>query len=96
VGSLDLSLSKKIGSQALIFYLATTAVAAVLGIVLGVIVRPGDHSEITVGEECKESDSSTLDVLLDLVRNVFPPNLVGATIEVTQTVVNNTNSSIRK
>lgn len=84
VGSLDLSLSKKIGTQALIFYLATTAIAAILGIVLGVIVRPGDRT--STDEACDATDSSTLDVLLDLVRNVFPPNLVGATIEVVSVI----------
>ncbi|XP_021962472.1 excitatory amino acid transporter 1 [Folsomia candida] len=94
VGSMDLSLSKKIGTQALVFYLATTAVAAVLGIILAVIVRPGDHSSIDSGDECTASESSTVDVLLDLVRNVFPDNLVGAAMEVTTTVVDRSNASL--
>lgn len=82
VGSLDLSLSKKIGVRALVFYLGTTAVAAVLGIVLGVVIKPGDKSDMDVGDKCGvASESSTADTLLDLLRNVFPPNLVGATLQ---------------
>ena len=81
VGSLDLSLSKKIGIRALLYYLATTAIAAVLGIVLGVTIQPGNHSTIEGGSECTSQNTSTVDTILDLVRNAFPPNLVGATIE---------------
>jgi len=81
IGSLDLSLSKRIGTRALVYYLLTTAVAAVLGIILGVSVQPGNQAE-GMNVTCQRVETSTEDTLLDLVRNIFPNNLVGATLEV--------------
>ena len=73
-------MSKNIGMRALVYYLGTTAIAAVLGLVLGVTVKPGSHSDSKL--TCTSQDTSTVDTLLDLVRNIFPPNLVGAALEV--------------
>jgi Na+/H+-dicarboxylate symporter len=85
VGSLDLSLSKKIGTRALLYYLATTGIAAILGLILGVTVQPGNRSEFVPGDECVSQNTSTVDTILDLIRNAFPPNLVGATLELVMT-----------
>jgi len=92
VGSLDLSLSKKIGTRALVYYLGTTAVAAVIGLILGVTVKPGSHSNTRL--QCDAQNTSTVDTLLDLVRNIFPPNLIGATLQVSQTKISEANLSI--
>uniref|UniRef100_A0A182Q9C9 Amino acid transporter n=1 Tax=Anopheles farauti TaxID=69004 RepID=A0A182Q9C9_9DIPT len=89
VGSLDLSLSKKIGGRAVLYYLVTTVLAVILGIVLVVTIKPGSNRE----DEEVESDPSqqrnvtTVDTLLDLVRNMFPPNLVQACTQQYQTVL---------
>ncbi|EFN78314.1 Excitatory amino acid transporter 3 [Harpegnathos saltator] len=79
IGSLDLSLSGKIGARAIGYYMVTTICAVVLGIILVVSIQPG------VGSSASESkrpaqNVSTVDTLMDLVRNMFPPNLVQACI----------------
>ncbi|ETN62843.1 glutamate transporter [Anopheles darlingi] len=89
VGSLDLSLSKKIGGRAVLYYLATTVLAVILGIVLVITIKPGADSEADETTETKGGprNVTTADTLLDLVRNMFPPNLVQACIEQYQTVL---------
>ncbi|XP_037027113.1 excitatory amino acid transporter 3-like [Bradysia coprophila] len=86
IGSLDLSLSKKIGVRAVAFYITTTFLSVVLGIILTVTIQPGadrsDASNRTTDEEDmahhKPHVSTTVDTLLDLIRNLFPPNIVQA------------------
>jgi Na+/H+-dicarboxylate symporter len=86
IGSLDLSMSKKIGVRALLYYGLTTACAVTLGIIMVSIVRPGVGAERTDSDpSCTASNTSNVDTLMDLVRNVFPPNLVEATMMVSQT-----------
>jgi Na+/H+-dicarboxylate symporter len=71
VGSLDISLSKKIGSRAIAYYLLTTVMAVILGIVLVLTIRPGvDRSENqnSTGTLKKQRAITTPDTLLDLVR----------------------------
>ncbi|XP_077282393.1 LOW QUALITY PROTEIN: excitatory amino acid transporter 1 [Temnothorax americanus] len=79
IGSLDLSLSGRIGARAIGYYMATTICAVILGIILVMTIQPG------VGSSAQESKKpaqnvSTIDTLMDLVRNMVPPNLVQACI----------------
>lgn len=91
IGSLDLSLSKKIGARAVAFYLTTTFLSVVLGIVLTVTIQPGvnrSNSSNTTSENHfshKPHVSTTVDTLLDLIRNLFPPNIVQACTQQYQT-----------
>lgn len=69
IAPLDVSLSKKIGSRAIIYILTTTVIAVILGIVLVVTIKPG------VGNEVKDEPSNTarkgstiVDTILDLIR----------------------------
>uniref|UniRef100_A0A2M4BKW5 Amino acid transporter n=1 Tax=Anopheles marajoara TaxID=58244 RepID=A0A2M4BKW5_9DIPT len=91
VGSLDLSLSKKIGGRAVLYYLATTVLAVILGIVLVITIKPGADSEADEGNTEQKGGTprnvTTADTLLDLVRNMFPPNLVQACIAQYQTIL---------
>uniref|UniRef100_A0A1B6E9F2 Amino acid transporter n=1 Tax=Clastoptera arizonana TaxID=38151 RepID=A0A1B6E9F2_9HEMI len=86
IGSLDLSLSKKIGFRAIAYYAATTCLAVLQGIILVNVIRPGEGG---ASHGIKRSGSSrnvtTVDTLLDLVRNMFPENLIQACIEQTRT-----------
>lgn len=93
IGSLNLRLSGQIGSRAIIYYMITTVMAVILGIILVSTIRPGgDHDQSSL-EPPSSSQSSTLrkstttDTMLDLVRNMFPPNIVQACIEQYQTVL---------
>ncbi|XP_062985354.1 excitatory amino acid transporter 3 isoform X1 [Elgaria multicarinata webbii] len=79
VAALDSSVSGKIGLRAVVYYFFTTALAVILGIVLVVTIKPG------VSQKADEIDRmgstpevSTVDAMLDLIRNMFPENLVQA------------------
>lgn len=93
IGSLDLSLSKKIGVRAVAFYLTTTFLSVVLGIVLTVVIQPGASRADASNRTSDDGDLShsiphvatTVDTLLDLVRNLFPPNIVQACTKQYQT-----------
>ncbi|XP_055617926.1 excitatory amino acid transporter 3-like [Toxorhynchites rutilus septentrionalis] len=89
IGSLDQGMSKKIGSVALLYYVTTTFLAVTEGIVLAVTIKPGKgFGEGSVAtDETRRTNVTTVDTLLDLVRNIFPPNLVQACIQQQQTVL---------
>ncbi|KAG7208301.1 hypothetical protein KM043_014541 [Ampulex compressa] len=80
IGSLDLSLSGKIGARAIAYYMLTTVSAVVLGIILVVTIEPGADSKPQSSNNQPSQNVSTVDTLMDLVRNMFPPNLVQACI----------------
>uniref|UniRef100_A0A7N4NH55 Amino acid transporter n=1 Tax=Sarcophilus harrisii TaxID=9305 RepID=A0A7N4NH55_SARHA len=79
VAALDSNVSGKIGLRAVVYYFCTTVIAVILGIVLVVSIKPG------VSQNAEEFDRtgstpevSTVDAMLDLIRNMFPENLVQA------------------
>ena len=76
IGSLDLRLSGKIGSRAILYYMTTTFLAVSLGIILTDVIQPGAANTDTVIEDKKDSKGTAVDTLLDLFTNCFPPNLV--------------------
>lgn len=110
IGSLDLSLSGKIGFKAISYYLTTTFMAVILGIILVILIKPGvskeevinvdntiDINQTTISLTPTPSSTqppkgvarnvTTVDTLLDLLRNLFPPNLVQACTEQYQTLL---------
>ena len=90
IGSLDLSLSKKIGFLAIAYYFITTILAIVLGIVLVLTIQPGNNS-YNSNDDSTEAESGkdvyTPDLLMDLPRNLFPPNLVQAAFQTYKTII---------
>lgn len=69
VGSLDISLSRKIGTRAITYYMLTTVMAVILGIVLVTVIRPGDDGKNDkVAEKTSLRQISTADTMLDLIR----------------------------
>ncbi|XP_076166987.1 excitatory amino acid transporter 1 isoform X2 [Ptiloglossa arizonensis] len=80
IGSLDLSLSGRIGARAIIYYMVTTISAVVLGIILVITIQPGVGNNPAIKTKSPPQNVSTIDTLMDLVRNMFPPNLVEACI----------------
>ncbi|CAH0550377.1 unnamed protein product [Brassicogethes aeneus] len=89
IGGLDLSLSKKIAIRSILYYSATTVCAVILGIVLVITIRPGVNGTSYSGKQSNVMTRHVLtqDTLLDLIRNLFPPNLIQACIAQAQTTL---------
>ncbi|CAH0546988.1 unnamed protein product [Brassicogethes aeneus] len=83
IASLDLSLSGRIAGRAIAYYLTTTFAAVVLGIILVVSIKPGVGytGQTEVQDEQDKRHVLTVDTLLDLVKNMFPENLIEACIQ---------------
>merc|ERR1712102_11854 len=69
--------------------MATTVMAVILGIILVTVIHPGavstsDDESVRVGES---RNVTAVDTLLDLARNLFPPNLVQACTQQYRTVL---------
>lgn len=72
LAQLDPKSSGKMGSRALIYYFATTILAAVVGIVMVISIHPGDPNIKEGLHHAKEDKKvSTLDAFLDLIRWVL-------------------------
>ncbi|XP_062305722.1 excitatory amino acid transporter 3 [Osmerus eperlanus] len=79
VAALDSEVSGRIGLRAVVYYFSTTIIAVILGIVLVMTIKPGvsqtaDH----IDRAGTTPNVTTVDTLLDLIRNMFPENLVQA------------------
>merc|ERR1712141_465170 len=72
VGSLDMSISGKVGGRAVGYYMATTVLAVILGIILVQAIHPGRQAEDASDEIQGTGESrnvTAVDTLLDLARN---------------------------
>ncbi|KAK2717157.1 hypothetical protein QYM36_007328 [Artemia franciscana] len=89
IGSLDLKMSGKIGARAVAYYMSTTCCAVVLGIILATSIRPGKGGNVDEISRPTQGarPTTTPDLLMDLVRNLFPPNLIQACIAQYKTVL---------
>lgn len=87
--SLDPSALGRLGAWALLFFLVTTLIASALGVGIALALQPGVSDSAhtaarnaslpgTVSKDAAPS-KEVLDSFLDLVRNLFPSNLVSAT-----------------
>ncbi|XP_067000802.2 excitatory amino acid transporter [Anabrus simplex] len=86
MAQLDARCSGRMGMRALLYYITTTVLAAVVGIVLVLVIHPGDPSiktHVEAGDT--ETKVSTMDAILDIVRNLFPDNLMQACFQQVQT-----------
>lgn len=81
VGSLDLSLSGRVGGRAVGYYMGTTVLAVILGIILVTTIHPGVSGQEKSGKKVESREVTTPDTLLDLIRQMFPPNLLQATMQ---------------
>ncbi|XP_062372492.1 excitatory amino acid transporter 3 [Sardina pilchardus] len=79
VAALDSEVSGKIGLRAVLYYFTTTIIAVALGIVLVTTIKPGVSQDADHMDRAGTTPNvTTVDTLLDLVRNMFPENLVQA------------------
>ncbi|KAG7523204.1 excitatory amino acid transporter 2 isoform X2 [Solea senegalensis] len=87
LAGLDAKSSGRLGTRAMIYYMTTTIIAAVLGVILVLVIHPGNPKlKENLGEGEKNDDVSSLDAAFDLIRNLFPENLVQACFQQIQTV----------
>ncbi|KPP62718.1 excitatory amino acid transporter 1-like [Scleropages formosus] len=78
MAALDSRSSGKMGMRAVVYYMTTTFVAVFIGIIIVLIIHPGKGSKEEFGKQQKIEQVSPADAFLDLIRNMFPPNLVQA------------------
>ncbi|GLD62289.1 excitatory amino acid transporter 1-like isoform X1 [Lates japonicus] len=87
ISSLDSKASGKMGVCAVVYYMVTTLIAVFIGIVIVIIIRPGKGSrDSPVANSGNIEPVQAADAFLDLIRNMFPPNLVEACFKQYKTV----------
>ena len=68
VSTLNPDVAGRIGRRALLYYLATLALAAILGLTLVLTIRPGLSDDHGVRKDVKDVKYRNLDSLLDMIR----------------------------
>ncbi|XP_012888030.1 PREDICTED: neutral amino acid transporter B(0) [Dipodomys ordii] len=94
--SLDPTALGRLGAWALLFFLASTLLASALGVALALLLRPGaDSVDASVGAagDVPQASKEVLDSFLDLVRNIFPSNLVTAAFRSYSTLSDRSNQT---
>ncbi|CAF1103005.1 unnamed protein product [Adineta steineri] len=100
LAQLDAQSSGKMGVRALVYYFGTTIIAAIIGIILVVVIRPGSRGvSVEKKAAAKSAEARTIDTVLDLFRNLFPDNImeaafrsVGTKLNVTRVVATGLNN----
>ncbi|XP_067271416.1 solute carrier family 1 member 9 isoform X2 [Pseudorasbora parva] len=89
LAGLDARSSGRMGTRAMVYYMSTTVIAAILGVILVLSIHPGNPKLRSgqVNSAPKNQEVSSLDAFLDLIRNLFPENLVQACFQQAQTVL---------
>lgn len=78
LAELDQRASGRLGSRAVLYYMGTTLCAVILGIILVVTIYPGGKA--SPSDEKQDRQVRAIDSFLDLIRNMFPDNLIKACI----------------
>ena len=80
VSRLERDVTGKIGGYACAYYAVTTFLAVILGIILCAGIKPGVDRENRgeVDPSKRSNDSSPVDTILDIIRQLLPPNIVYA------------------
>ncbi|KAI5938078.1 Excitatory amino acid transporter 5 [Manis javanica] len=81
LASLDARTSRRLGILTVAYYLWTTFVAVIVGILMVSAIHPGGAAQKETTERSGKPMMSSADALLDLIRNMFPANLVEATFK---------------
>eukprot|EP00794_Sanderia_malayensis_P007885 gene7885-8738_t len=86
LAGLEQHASGRVGRRAIIYYLGTTLIAAILGLLIVVAIQPGSKAAANNEMPLKHQPKArTLDSFLDLLRNMFPDNIIQACIEQART-----------
>ncbi|KAF3692765.1 Neutral amino acid transporter B(0) [Channa argus] len=82
--SIDPKALGKLGGWAMLFFLVTTLIASSIGVVMAFILNPGSveiDSSPTFEDDNVPASKEVIDSFLDLIRNIFPSNLVSAAFQ---------------
>lgn len=81
--SIDPQALGKLGGWAMLFFLVTTLIASSIGVVMAFIITPGSVSVNKPAglDEVVPAHKEVIDSFLDLIRNIFPSNLVSAAFQ---------------
>ncbi|KAG9342117.1 hypothetical protein JZ751_017115 [Albula glossodonta] len=83
--SIDPKALGKLGGWAMLFFLVTTLIASAIGVIMAFIIRPGtltsSKPSLSVSNDGVPQSKEVVDSFLDLVRNIFPSNLVAAAFQ---------------
>ncbi|MFH4981552.1 hypothetical protein AB6A40_008261 [Gnathostoma spinigerum] len=87
LAQMDAKESGQMSAITVLYYMTTATLATVLGISLVLLIHPGDPStkHLWPDRSTEETKVSPLDTLLDLIRNMFPENILRASFERVQT-----------
>nr|KAI8757859.1 excitatory amino acid transporter-like isoform X2 [Biomphalaria glabrata] len=84
--STDARSSGKIGFVAISYVSLINALGSVVGVILCVIIQPGAVSgQVNDNSDKYNNGLKTSDIIADFFRNIFPDNVIGAALQVTQT-----------
>ncbi|XP_015220952.1 excitatory amino acid transporter 5-like [Lepisosteus oculatus] len=81
LSAMDTKACGRMGLITITYYLWTTFMAVIVGIVLVLIIHPGNASEKEGSRVGGGPVMTSADALLDLIRNMFPANLIEATFQ---------------
>ncbi|XP_076833078.1 neutral amino acid transporter B(0) [Brachyhypopomus gauderio] len=103
--SIDPAALGKLGGWAMLFFLVTTLISSAVGVVMAFIIQPGSSEgvkpKLASADDSIPEAKEVIDSFLDLIRNIFPSNLVAATFQSYATGYkliskNDTNGSMEK
>ncbi|XP_052714335.1 excitatory amino acid transporter-like [Crassostrea angulata] len=103
--SMNARTNGRLGAVSFCYILVTTAVGAVIAIILFILIQPGKHVNLSMSKDRTTvgRNIETSDMFADMIRNLFPDNIVTACFQKTLTkyshisdtvTINSTNSSI--
>uniref|UniRef100_A0A158R3T2 Amino acid transporter n=1 Tax=Syphacia muris TaxID=451379 RepID=A0A158R3T2_9BILA len=81
VASVDPGTASRIGFVSLIYYFVTTMMAVTIGIALVVTVKPGRWFAVKNVQKSISCITNPIDTILDLIKSMFPDNLIEATFK---------------
>ncbi|XP_069833980.1 excitatory amino acid transporter 5-like isoform X2 [Dendropsophus ebraccatus] len=85
LATMDSKVCGRMGLITITYYLWTTFLAVAVGIILVICIHPGLQRR--GGSYCGKPVLSSADALLDLIRNMFPANLIEASFQQYRTVL---------
>ncbi|XP_046846668.1 excitatory amino acid transporter 1-like isoform X2 [Xenia sp. Carnegie-2017] len=77
LNDIDIKNAGRLGKRTMIYYISTTLLSAILGLILAMIIKPGQglHKDV---KNLDKINRKSIDSFLDLLRNIVPDNLVEA------------------